>query len=606
MKDLFTENIRGVQDLVESGTNKINTSNNDNPEGVASPKIDVLDLPMSDEELLELANDWESIYKKYEPEIKKVAERNLRSYLGRNKDGSLVTDEQVVAANLQFEAEETFLPATIAKDPDPVVFCDNTPEGNEIADSTRTMLQFHAEQLILRRKLSLMVRQWSIYQLAVLKHGWNPKINDVAVENRKIKNFIFDPDGYVDAYGDFSSWLGERIEVTAEKLIELFPKKESEIRQSVGDKLGTKVVYTEFWTDEYCFSKYKGIILDKHKNEYFNYEETTEEMDEFGAPITSQKRNHFAVPKKPYTFLSVFSLQERPHDVTGLIEQNIPNQNKITKRTEQIDINVSRNNNSVAYSMDNFNQETAKQASEALTNPSKGQVLIPEGGPAQNAIIKLPANSFPEAGFKDLENSENHLRSSWGIQGLVSQQAKEDQTARGMILNQTRDTSRIGVGIGDAIEQVAQNVFNWLVQLYMVFYDEEHFGAVMGVGKATQFVKFSRDKLDRQLVVSVSQNSMKPKDEISNINMAQSLFDKGAIGPKTLLETLNFPNAEEAAADGVLWKVDPQMYIQLNFPELWTKMQGVVVPQATQPTETIPPITEPTAVPMQNLGQAMG
>jgi len=37
--------------------------------------------------------------------------------------------------------------------------------------------------------------------------------------------------------------------------------------------------------------------------------------------------------------------------------------------------------------------------------------------------------------------------------------------------------------IGDAIEQVADNTFNWLVQLYYVFYDEKHFAVIMGNAK---------------------------------------------------------------------------------------------------------------------------
>jgi hypothetical protein len=93
------------------------------------------------------------------------------------------------------------------------------------------------------------------------------------------------------------------------------------------------------------------LVLDKHKNEYFNYPEPVQgvdgepDIDEEGEPRMTSVRNHFASPKKPYVFLSIFSLQERPHDITGLIEQNIPNQNKVSRRTEQIDINVSKSNN---------------------------------------------------------------------------------------------------------------------------------------------------------------------------------------------------------------------------------------------------------------------
>ena len=148
-----------------------------------------------------------------------------------------------------------------------------------------------------------------------------------------------------------------------------------------------------------------------------------------------------------------------------------------------------------------------------------------------------------------------------------------------MILNQSHDTSRIGGSIGDSIEQVADNAFNWLVQLYYVFYDQKHFAAIMGNAKAVEFVTLSSADLDRQLIVSVAPDSMRPRDEVTEMNLAQALFDKGAIGPKTLLKMLDFPNPDESAADGVLYKLDPATYFKLNFPEEFAKMQQAQMEQ---------------------------
>ena len=287
----------------------------------------------------------------------------------------------------------------------------------------------------------------------------------------------------------------------------------------------------------------------------------------------TKPRNHFAHPKKPGIFLSVFSLQEQPHDITSLVEQNIPNQNRIHRQTDQIDTNIASSNNGYAFSEDNFNQETGKQAATAR---KKGNpILIPTGGPIDKSILPLPAQSIPDAFFNSVEMHKNDLRSSWGIQGIAAQQPDEDQTARGMILNQSQDTSRIGGSIGQSVEQVAENAFNWLVQLYYVFYDEEHFAAIMGNAKAVEYVTLSNQSMDRQLIVGVSPDSMRPRDDITELNLAQALFDKGAIGPKTLLKMVDFPDADEAAADGVMFRIDPMGYFQLNFPEYAQKLQQV-------------------------------
>lgn len=577
--DGFSANIAGVEDLVQNKTNKV-LSDNSSPEGIESEKFDVLDVTMTDEELLKLRDDYEKRYAPYEGRLKPRVEKIRNSYVGKKADGQYLVDTDIpISANLQFEALETFLAAALSKNPQPVVYCDNTPEGNEIATSVKTMLQFHSDQLVIKRKLALMVRQWGMNLLGVLKPGWNRKLNDVTLDNRKIQDYVFDPDGFVDAYGNFSSWYGERITITAEKLIEEFPKHKTYIGLMCDGKLGTEVTYTEWWpNDEYCFYSFKEIVLDKHKNQYFKYQESATDM--MGQPVVdpitgqeqmSQPANHFAHPLKPAIFLSVFSLQEHPHDITSLMEQNIPQQNKITRRTDQIDANVAASNNGWALSEDNFNQETGKQAATAR---KKGNpILIPSGGPIDKAIVPLPAQGLPEAIFNEIEIAKNDLRQSWGIQGITAQPADEDQTARGMILNQAHDSSRIGGGIGDAIEQVADNLFNWLVQLYAVFYDEQHFAAVMGNAKAVEYKVLSNQDFGRQLIISVAPDSMKPKDEVTQMNLAQALFDKGAIGPKTLLKMVDFPDVDESAADGVLFHLDPQAYFQLNFPEYAARLQ---------------------------------
>lgn len=591
--DPFAQQIAGVDNLISSDTNKNDDGVVDPPEGVAGDKLDSLDLPMDDAELLKLKTEWEKAYAPYETKMEQVFKRNLESYVGKKANGMWLDGEDHIVANLQFEAEETFLAAALAKNPEPVVWCDNTPEGNAIADSVKTMLQFHSDQLILRRKLALMVRQWSIYHLGVLKAGWNTIVTpsgeegDVSIENRKIQDFIFDPKGYVDAYGDFVGYVGERITVSAEKLSTLFPKHKEYIGALVENKWGTPVTYTEWWSadDTYTFKTFKEIVLEKSKNMFFKYPEEAKDMlgniaiDELtGKPQMTTPNNHFVKPKKPYIFLSVFSLQEQPHDVTGLIEQNIANQNRITRQTEQIDYNIAASNNGFAFSQDNFNQETAKQA--YLARKKGNGILIPSGGPIDRAILPLPAQSIPADFFNSVETHKNDLRTSWGVQGILATPGDEDQTARGMILNQSHDTSRIGGGIGQSIEQVADNVFNWLVQLYTVFYDEPHFAAIMGNAKAVEYVTLSNADLNRQLIISVAPDSMIPKDPINQANLAQALFDKGAIGPKTLLKMLDFPDADNAAADGVLYKMDPATYFKLNFPEEFAKMQQAQMEQA--------------------------
>jgi hypothetical protein len=590
MPDPIEQNIQGVQSLVSSKTNKVERSTGPD-EGVIGEPEDVLTLKMSDKKLLDLAQKWTNTYRLYEGGLKPRWEANKAFYLGRQQMGSpTATQGEGISANLIFEAEETFLPAALSKNPEPVVWSDNTEQGTKLSTSVKTMLQYHADTQVLRRKLTLMTRHWSIYFLGIIKHGWDANIQDITSDVRNPENFVFNPEGYIDCYGDYVGYLGERIKVTAERLIELFPKHRQYIIVKVDGKLGSSVTYTEWWSDndEFFFYTFEKVVLDKGKNPHFNYDEAPEtaielneetgEEEEIEVSEGKKANNHFAKPKKPYTFLSVFSLGKQPHDETGLIEQNIPNQRRITRRTDQLDYNLSRANNSDVFSADNFNQETAKQAAQAL---AKGNpILVPSGKDIGQAIARLQSPSVGADFFRELEISKNDLRTIFGTNGITAQPQNEDQTARGLILNQSHDTSRIGGGIGDAIEQVADNIFNWWVQLYYVYYDSPHEASIIGQKKAIEYETLSSQNLDRRIVVSVSPDSMKPKDEITQMNQAMALYEKGALDPKTLLTMLDVPDPQTTAESAVLWLLDKQAYLALNFPELAAKLQERAQQQA--------------------------
>lgn len=599
--DPIAQNVQGVRQLVGSKVNKISDGAVNQQEGVTGLYEDELTLKLDDTELLRLEKQWVLEYAPYEAKIRPKQNKNKAFYLGQQKEGTpyAMTDGEPISSNLLFEAEETFLPAALSKNPEPVVWSDSTPEGDKIAKSVKAMLQYHADTMVLRRKLTLMVRNWSVDYLGIIKHGWDAKISDIKSEVRHAQNFIFDPKGYVDSYGDFVGYLGERIPLSAYRLIEIFPEHEAYITVMCEGKLGTEVTYTEWWTDEYTFSTFKGKILDKSKNPHFNHDKIEQEtaIDGQIIDVETKGKNHFAFAKKPYTFLSVFSFGDQPHDVTGLIEQNIPNQRRVTRRTEQIDYNLSRQNNSTFFSGDNFNQETAKQAATAK---AKGNpVIVPSGRPLPEAVLELPGKGVEASFFNELENSKNDLRSIFGTQGITAQQQDEDQTARGMILNQQYDNTRIGGGIGDALEQVADNIFNWWVQLYSVYYDEQHTAVIMGQMKAVEYITLSNIDLDRRVVISVAPNSMKPKDETTEMNQAMALWDKGALDPKTLFTILDFPDPQVTAGQVVLWTTNPQLYMQLNFPDLAQKIQQSMMPPGAMGPQPVgggvPPeqITEP-------------
>lgn len=570
-QDAFTENILGAQSLVNDDTNKTGMST-DIEEGIDSDYEDVLELPMSDEELLSLRDEYENKSNGYYPKIKARQQKNKLYLKGKQRSFTGQTD-LVVPKNLLFEATATFVPASLAENPEPVVFSDNTEEGKAASNDLKTMLQYHADTLGLRQKLGVMVWQWSEYFIGALKHGWESRIDpetgedkgDITTELRKPQNLVLDPDGYVDEFGDFQGWVGDRIEKPAKWFIEKFPKHKEYLTLKVNDKLGTLITATEWWNDEYCFTTFQDVVLDKHKNEFFNY------PDKSGQPVI----NHFATPKKPYTFLSVFSLQEEPYDFTNLIEQNIPNQDRINDRDEQISKNLASGNNAVAISGQAFTSETADQAVQTFYQ--EGFLLIPDGN--MEAVKRIPASPLPSGILEAQASDMESLRQVYGTSGLIPSN-NPDEAVRNNILDTEHDSSRIGGGVGDRLEITAKNVFNWWAQLYAVFYDLPHYGAVMGNASAVEYVTLNSQNMMRKFVVSVSPNSMKPKDETAEAQQALQLAQEGFLDPINLFKALNDPDPVNTAKMVTLFRTNPQAYLQMFFPEQAQQMgMGQQAPQ---------------------------
>lgn len=583
-------NVVGPLELVRSRTNRVNQGVSQD-DGVAGEEIDELSLEMDDKELLALAKKWESAYNAYSGGITKRQETNKQYYLGRqlaqNGENAPVPD------NILFEATETFLAQALARNPDPVVYTDNTDAGNEEARTVRTMLTFLADSLIIRQKMKMMVRHWNIYFLGILKHGYDSHIHEIYSDVRNPKNFILDPAGFVDESGDFIGYLGEKITAPASVLAEMCPKHEQFISEMVEFKMGTPITWTEWWNDDYTFTVFKGNVMDKSMNPHFNYPETTvENKEDEVVEVLREGRNHFAAPKKPYTFLSVYSFQEQPHDETSLLEQNRANQDYITERSRQLAKILKKSANTEIFNLAaGYTQQTAQQALDAIESGTGALE------PVENAVRRLDAPSVPDAFFKELEMRTENLRQIYGTLGNTAIKQDEDTTARGMILNQQRSSDRIGGTIGDALNQIASTTFNWWVQLMHVYYTEVHKAAVMGKLTAVEEAVLTAESFTRRLIVMAAPDSTQPKDPITEANQALALYEAELpIDPKTVLTLMDVPDVEKTIEGGILYQTNKIAYIEQNFPEL-AQMLGIGQPQPGAPPPGQP--GQPVVSPMQ-------
>lgn len=590
---------------------------------------DIYESSLDELEILELVSQWKKNYESYYGDIDKSQQLAFNYWIGNQKQeettqlkdsGSLTMD------NLIFEAVETFLPIATRANPDPLVTADDGIQGSDIgqrmARDIKTALTHWADSTKLRRKLAKMTRHWALYRMGVAKMVWDVKTSEVKLEIINPRRFILDRDGFVDEGGMFRGrYIGEKKRISAEGLIEMFPKKREVITQIAQNKLATELEYFEWWykaTD--VFYTLEDHVLGKYKNPNWNYDGEEEvESPETGVKESVPVRgtNHWKQLEYPYIFLAIFNTGLHPHDDTSLIMQNISIQDMINRRFRQIDDNVKGMNNGMVVSGTAFTEEQAAQAASAL---KRGVAIRVPNGKVTDAIQRLPAPNLPGDVYNSLKDARSELRNIFGTSGSTPEGVQSERSVRGKIMVSQQDSSRIGGGVTEQIEQVADTIYNMLVQFMFVFYDEEHFFTASGAQGANEIIRLKNDKfpLLRILNITVKEGSLIPKDPLTQRNEAIDLWSAGAIDPLNFFKKLDFPDPAQATNQLILWQmlqkgaIQPQQYLP-SFQISQTPQTGLPQPpqvggpavnplgQPQQPQPTTPGSTEAVSAQSQQL-----
>ena len=529
-------------------------------EGAIGELTPELELDMSDDDLLSLSKEWKSAWQPFQTELAKSQNDNETYWLGKQYEGTTKASEgHALVDNLIFESLETFLPIATRPKADPVV----DSENQDLANKVRKMLTFWADQQVFNLKLKQVARFWSLYKLGVMKLGWSNKENDITCISIRPQKLILDPDATIDCAEYTGEYIGEYRKETARNLIKRFPKAKKYITEQCKSKFGTKMQYIEWWTDDYVFWTMDEEVLAKAKNPHWNYESNQEQTNDIGEVKVSKVKgkNHFAFPKKPYAMLSVFSLGLRPYDDTNLIQQNLPLQDLINKRLRQIDKNADKTNGGLAVSGDSFSKEQAAGVGKAT---EKGGTIFVPNGDVNRAVMRLQAPPLPNFVYESLLDYRNELRNIFGVRGSSAQGTIQDKTVRGKMQIKGQDSDRIGGGISTYLEQFSDLVYNYVVQMMYVYYDEEHTASILGQNKAMEYIKLKSSDFVSKLSISVKDGSMIPKDAMSQREEVVTLWEMGAIDPITFFEKLDFPDPKKTAEQLTAWKIDPLIL----FPEL--------------------------------------
>jgi hypothetical protein len=549
------------------------SSDEETEQGIVSEKFPELTLEMKNEDLGDLTDRWQKKWKESSvfSEWDKHGDDNEAYWLGNQHIKPKVEKTRPTIDNVLFEALETYLPEATRRNPDPMVNMANkdndgndqvdTPEVQAFIKGLQNKLKEINDDIKLRLRLKRSARHWAIYLLGAAKPGWDMDKDIPTAKIIRPKKLILDPDATVDEDGYNGKYYGEYRKMEAGKMITTMEKigGESEgiklVKDMAGDDLGTEIQFIEWWTTDYMCWTMKKVVLLKKKNPHWNYE-TTEDapadattgevpMDENGKPQQVPKPaqpNHFKSPRIPLILLTVFNLGKQPVDDTSLMGQNISTQDRINKRSRQIDRNADSMNNGMVVSLERSGliAPQAKNVTKSLRDG--GTVVIPTGD-VNEAMSRMSAPPLPHDVYQDLTDQRNRLAEIFGSRGLTPSGLGSNKTVRGMMFEHNLATDRIGGGVSEYLEQFADDIVNWFIQMLYVY---DNF--------------YATDQTPRPVVkAGVKEGSMLPKDSASLAAQALDLAKANKMSLIDLFKALDKPNPEELAAN---------VWLEVNAPEI--------------------------------------
>lgn len=611
-----------------SNLNKTEGSTENSPQ-----PIDEYESSMTEDEIVSLVSQWRKSYNSYYKEgIEASQTLSFKYWIGKHGNDEvdgLDGGDQLFVDNKIFEAIETFIPIATRANPDPMVQADPGELGQRLSKDIKNVLVHEADRQKLRKILKGMIRHWLIYRVGVIKVGYDPIVNQITTETINPKRMLFDKDGYWDESGLFvGEYIAEKKQATADKLVELFPSKEKIIKEKAQDKMGTKMEYTEWWyRNRDVFYTMEDEVLGKFKNPHWNYDAEAQEpqIDEMGqeiAPATEfvEGKNHFKSPKTPYIGLSIFSTGLQPHDETSLILQNVGIQDLVNRRWRQIDYNVDGMNNGMLVDA-TFTDEQAAQAASALRRGKAIRVPVKDGN-VTGHVSRFPAPGLPADVFRNLQDARQELQGIFGTSGSTPQGIQAEKQVRGKILTNQLDTSRIGGGVTEYLEQAADTAYNWWTQIMFVHFTEVQYYIDAGQEGGAELIQIKNTDLGllKTLNITVKEGSLIPKDPMTQRNEAIDLWSANAIDPINFYKRLDFSDPTQSAKMLLTWQMvqkgtlPPQSYIpdfempmapgmppgappQMNAPDL---------PQPDEGTNEVSPIgAKPAAAPESESNQLL-
>ena len=570
--------------------------------GEIQPEI-TLDLP--DDKLVELINKKiteGSVMR--QTKVLSKGQVNENYYNGFHVIRTLRDKRTKPIENLIFRNIETIVPILTSNTPEPKIYHPN----RDFLEKLRKIffLRWEVMDKMLDKSRKIIKHNFMRY-IGVLKFRYDEDYNDICVEPALPETLVIDPN--CTCYYD-CDYVAQIIKYeTVEEVLEKYPYGKAKLLKLLGAKsdkdksiLGTRISYTEFSTPKFTIWKYLNVVLDKQKNQNWDYGEA-EEVDDYGKK-TKKAFNILQKPTVPYIFFQTLNSKQNPFSDTSIIEQAIPMQDIVNNTIRQMVDNAEEAGGILTSSGDYMTKDEFSR----ITGAANERVWFGKGDP-QKGLFRVAGNPLEQYTFQLLGETKQEIDNLMGAHS-TTRGSSDTKTATQGVMDRQQDFGRID-DLVRCFESFSEDYFTMLLQMMIVHYNDVHYYPIQD----EDTIEISRDILIKEFskipklkegelgdeytydkrwvapIINVAKGSTLPTDDASRYQNAIQLWAAQGIDPLSLYEDMDDPNPERKALRLFSWKNAPQ----LLFPEM-NQLNPEAAQQTGQPQYTPGMIADTKAI----------
>lgn len=526
--------------------------------------LTALNIDLSDSDLIKQFNARIEDSKTYwdQPQgfnLKQARANNSRLLVGKEiETQTLYRYQKTYVENQIFVANESII-AYLTQNPavPEITPAQNSITSRKIAIDLEKALKAHSQTVNLDRILDTVARNLLAKRVGIVYWEFDPDYGD----DGEIIPHVVDPEHVIidknAPLGSNPTFICHTLKYSIEELINRYPEKKNDIFTELGIVRGTPkqmtriVAVRRVWFTHYkdnkpvesCVTYFGNLVLGKYKDPNWNY---------------AKGKNFLRTHKKPFTFLNYINDGQHMIDITTPMEQAMPMQEVLNKRTRQIIENADKANGTLVVSTATG---LTKDDLQNWTGDPNQKLLIKTGNQAASQLIyQVPPHDLPAWVINDKLDARTQILT---IMGTPTEFAGTEDGTRAeptlgqsiMIKNQASARQDL---ILRAIHQFLNDYFNQLVQMMTVWYDKDHFFVYNGGDGDFDYITLNRDMIEDGIVVNVKGGIGSASDKSRQEAIALQLLKLNKISLLDAYKDLHLDGAQNRYDNWAKEQTSPQ------------------------------------------------